>query len=225
MKEKKVVTCAEMKALEKAADAAGLSYYSMMENAGACATAIVLGSNVKLLAGGRALVFCGKGNNGGDGFVVARRLAGYDVDVKVYLVDGPAKTPDAITNFELLSGIPNVEVVDMMSAGLPGEAELSEADVIVDAVYGTGFHGQPASCVAQLFDRINSCGTTVVALDIPSGLSGDTDDDRLIHDSQSIHADKTVVFHALKPVHVNRVAREEYMGEIVLANIGIGDAC
>ena len=135
------VSCARMKELERATDASGLSYYQMMENAGNIAAnriiEITMATRQRPHPSGRQLtarIFCGKGNNGGDGFVVARLLKQKGWDVSLVLVDGEPQTPDAITNYELTKdlGIP--------AAALGAKADCP--DVVVDAVYGTGFHGR-----------------------------------------------------------------------------------
>lgn len=132
----KIVTCADMKELEAKADAAGLSYYQMMENAGVCATMLIMGSSGHaLLGGGHAVIFCGKGNNGGDGLVVARRLAGYGNTVTVVLTDGEPVTEDAKENYQLALDRENITITKELPS-------LRDADVIVDAIYGTGFHGE-----------------------------------------------------------------------------------
>ncbi|MGI6721229.1 MAG: NAD(P)H-hydrate epimerase [Anaerovoracaceae bacterium] len=213
-----MVTCEKMKELERQADAHGLSFYKMMENAGTCAAVIIMGSVPALMKGGSCLIICGKGNNGGDGFVAARRLAGYGVQVTVLLMEGPARTEDAITNFDLLDKIPNVVVTSKTPA------DLEAYDCIVDALYGTGFHGKLRSEPARLVSDMNRAqmkGTFVAALDIPSGLPGDMGDNDLI--GLCVHADLTITFHDKKPVHMCRKAAM-VLGEVTVADIGISDA-
>ena len=124
------VTAAEMKALEHAANENGLLYIQMMENAGRAAFAQL---RRRLPGPVRLLVVAGKGNNGGDGFVMARVAAKLGWPVQLLLAEGEPKTPDAITNFALLHDLP-VEI-------LPDAAAAAQADAVVDALYGTGFHG------------------------------------------------------------------------------------
>ena len=141
------VSCARMKDLEKATDESGLSYYQMMENAGNIAAnriiEITMATRERPHPSTRQLtarIYCGKGNNGGDGFVVARVLKQRGWDVQLVLVDGEPQTSDAITNYGLAKelGIPVTEL------GLPaeGSALTGAPDVVVDAIYGTGFHGR-----------------------------------------------------------------------------------
>ena len=127
----KTVTAAEMKARERAANEAGLLYIQMMENAGRAAWK-ELKARVPALK--RLLVVAGKGNNGGDGFVIARVAAKEGVQVRVLLAEGEPKTPDAQTNLALLAETA-AEVVHE-----PEDVRFS-ADAVVDALYGTGFHG------------------------------------------------------------------------------------
>ena len=174
----------------------------------------------------KVLIFCGKGNNGG-----ARLLHDEGYAVKVVLVDGPPQTPDSITNFELLKerGISIADMVENDRALL----ELKEIpDVIVDAIYGTGFRGKLSGNGLRAAIYINSFSvnsgnlpahkdTMVVAIDIPSGLGGDlTDEKELETRSVSVHC--TVTFHAKKPVHLQKFAAP-YCGKIVVADIGIDE--
>ena len=179
----------------------------------------------------KVLIFCGKGNNGGDGFVVARLLNDEGYAVKVVLVDGPPQTPDSITNFELLKerGISIADMVENDRALL----ELKEIpDVIVDAIYGTGFRGKLRGNGLRAAIYINSFSvnsgnlpahkdTMVVAIDIPSGLGGDLTDEKEL-ETRSVSAHCTVTFHAKKPVHLQKFAAP-YCGKIVVADIGIDE--
>ena len=107
----KFVTCGQMKILEKRADASGLSYYQMMENAGTSAFEIICSKYESSIGDTKVLLFCGKGNNGGDGFVVARKLLEAGSDVSLVLVDGKPASKDAITNFQLIED--KLPIIDM----------------------------------------------------------------------------------------------------------------
>ena len=163
----KTVTAAEMKARERAANEAGLLYIQMMENAGRAAWK-ELKARVPALK--RLLVVAGKGNNGGDGFVIARVAAKEGVRVRVLLAEGEPKTPDAQTNLALLAETA-AEVVHA-----PEDVRFG-ADAVVDALYGTGFHGElrPGGAAAcALMGRERERGAFVLALDLPSGVSADS---------------------------------------------------
>jgi NAD(P)H-hydrate epimerase len=229
------VTCSEMKAIEKAADAAGLSYYQMMENAGTLAAELILvelskadwipSYDVVFDLKPPVLVFCGKGNNGGDGFVVARHLSLQGFPVSVILVEGSPATPDAIANDHLLpNGVGRISVQTFLETRLEA-FPVAFSGIIVDAIYGTGFHGELQPKVAKVIEWINHSpshhtGKMVVSLDLPSGLSGDMNADDLLS-SLCVKADHTIVFHQLKPVHLS-IAAQPFLGKITLADIGIG---
>lgn len=230
------VTCGQMKVLERRADESGLSYYRMMENAGSCAASMIMDpvASYETSAGEsnkKVYVFCGKGNNGGDGFVVARLLHDKGYKVTVILVDGEPKTQDAVTNLGLVR-VRDVKVLDMVKNNRALMELEGEPDIIVDAIYGTGFKGKlksnglKAAIYINRYSRSENAekpaeNVMIVALDIPSGLGGDVVSKKLI-DTNSIKAHFTVTFHAKKPVHVQKFA-EEYCGEILVADIGIDE--
>lgn len=230
------VTCGQMKVLERRADESGLSYYRMMENAGSCAASMIMEPVASYEAESmetdkKVYVFCGKGNNGGDGFVVARLLHDKGYKVTVILVDGEPKTQDAITNYGLVR-VRDIRILDMAENNRALMELGGEPDIIVDAVYGTGFKGELKSngLKAAIYINRYSKGmhgeelvphVKIVALDIPSGLGGDVVNEKLI-DTNSIKADLTVTFHAKKPVHVQKFA-PKYCGEIRVADIGIDE--
>ena len=141
------VTVLQMKQMEHAADARGLSYPQMMENAGQAAAKRLLEQGPKPIR--TAAVFCGTGNNGGDGFVVARVLREAGSEVRVVLVGGTPKTDDARENFKtaMTMGIPMMQAETLT---MEHRAWILGADTVVDAIYGTGFHGElrPAGRVA-----------------------------------------------------------------------------
>lgn len=203
------VTAAEMKALEKAANDNGLLYIQMMENAGRAAFAQL---RRRLPGPARLLVAAGRGNNGGDGFVMARVAAKQGWQVQVLLAEGEPKTPDAITNFGSLRDLP-VEILHDAASAAP-------ADAVVDALYGTGFHGtlRPAGRAAcDLMNRQHQNGALLLAVDLPSGINADTG----AVAEGAVHADLTVTFHRAKPLHY-MPGSAHYCGKVVVADIGIG---
>ena len=205
---RETVTAAEMKALERAANENGLLYIQMMENAGRAAFAQLCR---RLPGPARLLVVAGKGNNGGDGFVMARVAAKQGWQVQVLLAEGEPKTPDAITNFALLHDLP-VTI-------LPTAAAAAPADAVVDALYGTGFHGtlRPAGRAAcDLMNQQRQNGALVLAVDLPSGINADTG----AVTEEAVQADLTVTFHRAKPLHYAPESAEN-CGEVVVADIGI----
>ena len=164
----RIVTAAQMKEIERAGDAHGLSYLQMMENAGLAAYAEL---QKQFPHPGRLLVVCGKGNNGGDGFVIARAAAKDGWSVTVFLAEGEPKTVDAILNFERLHSLP-VHICTDCSV-----LETQRFDAAVDALYGTGFHGElrPSGLAAcGLLRYLHNGGAFVLAVDLPSGINTDT---------------------------------------------------
>jgi len=205
------VTSSEMKEIEQKADEAGLSYYQMMENAGSGAAEYI--SREQEVSGKNVIVFCGKGNNGGDGFVVARKLKEMDAFVTIVLLEGEPKTEDAQKNFRICQ---TMELPIQVFGEAATEDLIKEADLIVDAVYGTGFHGELRDMVKSATRLMNDSGAATYALDIPSGLNGDSGE----ADPDSVKADTTIVFHRLKPAHTFENCRA-YCGQIVCISIGI----
>ena len=191
----KTVTAAEMKERERAANEAGLLYIQMMENAGRAAYA-ELKRRVPALR--RLLIVAGKGNNGGDGFVMARVAAKEGVQVRVLLAETAAEV---------------VRDTEQAAFG---------ADAVVDALYGTGFHGElrPSGAAAcALMGRERERGAFVLALDLPSGVSADSGEVA----EGAVQADATVTFDCTKPLHFAK-ASKPFCGALVCADIGIGKA-
>ena len=148
----RIVTAAQMKAIEQAGNAHGLPYLQMMENSGMAAYAEL---QKQFPQPGSLLVVCGKGNNGGDGFVIARAAAKDGWSVTVLLAEGEPKTADAIHNFERLHSLP----VHIYADG--SVLETQRFDAVVDALYGTGFHGElrPSGLAAcGLIRRLHKSG-------------------------------------------------------------------
>ena len=152
----------------------GIPSLLLMENAGAETVREILAA-FPGIGGLRVLVLCGRGNNGGDGFVIARRLLGRGISVRtVLLARRDAVQGDARINLEILEklGAPPVEI--SAANDLPGLREcLASADVVVDAILGTGARGPARDILADAIDAVNRSGRPVVAVDIPSGLGAD----------------------------------------------------
>ena len=208
----RIVTAAQMKAIEQAGNAHGLPYLQMMENAGLAAYAEM---KKALPQPGTLLVVCGKGNNGGDGFVIARAAAKEGWKIAVLLAEGEPKTPDAVTNFERLRSLPVKICTD--GSGLSSEPFTA----VVDALYGTGFHGSLRPCglaACALMNRQHENGAFVLAVDLPSGINTDTGEVA----ECAVRADRTVTFDSCKPLHT-AASSAPLCGKIVCADIGILD--
>lgn len=208
-----IVTSKQMKQIEKNANDLGTSYLTMMENAGSQAAEYIR-RTLKQLEGLKVAVFCGKGNNGGDGLVAARRLSQMGCSVKVVLCDGVPGTNDSQTMYQqaVELGIPMLNMDD----GEEIMAWMENVDVVIDAIYGSGFHGELDELHSALCSLINSAIAAVFSLDIPSGIGCDTGE----ISSNAVMADFTIVFDSLKPAHLlSKVIPN--MGRIVVADIGI----
>src|SRR4051794_21835801 len=153
----------------------GIPSIVLMENAGRQAVA-AMEAAFEDLAGSRVAVICGRGNNGGDGFVVARTLIQRGVDTAVFLLGSVSEVRgDARTNLEVLGriGLSVIEISNPQEWELHS-SQLSECDLIVDAILGTGFHGRLAGFLETVIGDLNGLGVPIVAIDLPTGISADT---------------------------------------------------
>ncbi|MDE2058427.1 MAG: NAD(P)H-hydrate dehydratase [candidate division NC10 bacterium] len=170
-----VVTASQMRELDRrATEEYGIPSLLLMENAGLQAV-LELERAFPRLTQCRVVIVCGKGNNGGDGFVAARHLFNRGIAVEVVLLAQPTEIKgDAGTNLEIIHklGVPIHEVTT--SQGLDASRWLVErADVVVDAILGTGIMGPAKGLFGEAIELLNRSGRPIVALDIPSGLNSD----------------------------------------------------
>jgi ADP-dependent NAD(P)H-hydrate dehydratase / NAD(P)H-hydrate epimerase len=213
-----VLTASEMREADRRTiEEVGLPGAVLMENAGAAVARAIRARFPRIR---RPLVLCGKGNNGGDGFVVARHLL--DLSPTTLLLGARAEVRgDARLHMGALerSGGTLAEVLDG-AAWAARRAEMGSADLVVDALLGTGLRPQPEGVVAQVIadvaDLHERQGTPVVAVDIPSGLPSDTGEVAW----RTVAASLTVTFAAHKYGHVLPPACER-VGELTVADIGI----
>lgn len=195
----------------------GIPSIVLMENAGRQVVA-AMESVYPDLADSRVAVVCGKGNNGGDGFVVARTLHQRGIEVSVFLVGQVAEIKgDARINLEVLGrlGMPVVEVGDEAQWELH-VSEIAAHDLVVDAIFGTGLKTGLTGMYETVIADINALAAPVVAVDLPSGLSADTPDILGV----AIDAALTVALGAPKLPLVLPPA-EHKAGDVVIADIGV----
>lgn len=202
------VTASRMKEIEDEANRNGLSYTQMMENAGKAAYEEIIKDAE---AGKKAVIVAGKGNNGGDGYVIARLLKEKSVNVYIIQADGEPKTDDAILNYNKCKKL-DIDFINLNDA----DQAINDAHIIVDAIYGTGFKGELKPGILKLCNIINHSNAIIYALDIPSGINSDTGEVC----KGAIKANKTVVFHLPKKAHTKEDI-SDYFGEIMLKDIGI----
>jgi NAD(P)H-hydrate epimerase len=184
----KVCTVEEMRTCDRrAGDEYGVADHVLMENAGEAVYYAILREIG--VAGKRFAVVCGAGNNGGDGCVVARKLHSAGAEVSVYLLGAPkAFGASAGMYYEMLEKSGAGIVVDPSAEEVA--AGLAECDVVLDGIFGTGVTREVGGRYREVIERINACGKTVVAIDIPSGIGGDTG--RVL--GVAVAADLTVTF-------------------------------
>ena len=176
---------------------------------------------------GYVAVCCGKGNNGGDGLVLARHLDLRDVPVRVLLLANPAElTGDAAANFRILAKCDVPIVVCCWPSAESGpvplfdkprfDAELAGARWIVDALLGTGATGNPRAPYDSAIRQINAAAKPVLAIDLPSGLDCDTGQAF----DPTVRATHTCTFVAAKPGFF-AAGTEQYTGQLHIVDIGV----
>jgi NAD(P)H-hydrate epimerase len=194
----------------RATDEYGVPGIVLMENAGRG----VADKLRELGAQGPVVICCGQGNNGGDGFVIARHLDLRGVAVKVIVWGDDARRPaDAKANYEVLK---RSDIAIVGGGKLSNLAqELAGAEWVVDALLGTGARGEVRPPLDVVIPAINSSGVPVLAVDLPSGLDSDTGQPA----RETIRAAHTCTFVAYKAGFLNRGA-EQFTGQIHVVDIG-----
>ncbi|MCI8341690.1 MAG: NAD(P)H-hydrate dehydratase [Firmicutes bacterium] len=212
----KVADGAHMREIDRfAIEKLGIAGIVLMENASlaVCEKCIeVLGR----VGGAKAAIFCGSGNNGGDGFAVARLLHCRGFDVTVLFLGSESKLKnDAKANYEAAKNI-GIEMIDDFSQC---KKIAENSDIIVDAMFGTGFKGSPKPPFDKVISIVNSSGKKVVSVDIPSGVNADNG-----HvETMAVRADETVTFVNHKCGTV-LYPGAEYCGNVTVANISIPES-
>jgi ADP-dependent NAD(P)H-hydrate dehydratase / NAD(P)H-hydrate epimerase len=195
----------------------GIPSLVLMENAGRQVVAAIEAAFESRLDG-RVAVLCGRGNNGGDGFVVARTLLQRGIDTAVFVVGAVADVRgDARINLDILGrlGVTVVEVNDEQAWELHF-SEIARCSLIVDAIFGTGLRAPVGGMLETVIADVNAADIPIVAVDLPSGMSADTP--HLIGDC--IDATLTVTLAAPK-LPLVLPPGEAYAGDVVIADIGI----
>lgn len=168
----KLTTVSQMRDMDRTAvEAYGIPELILMENAGLAAFSVL--SDKLPVRGNRFLVFCGSGNNGGDGFVVARKIHSAGGIAKVILVGNRDKIAGISKTNRIILEKLSVETIDIRSADAI-RSDLAHCHGIVDAILGTGLSKDVRGHYREIIDAINGAGKPVMSLDIPSGVNGDT---------------------------------------------------
>lgn len=197
----------EMRQLEKDAQKKCITTLQLMENAGAnCAR--ILEEEVSL-KNKTVIVFCGAGNNGGDGFCFARHASIFGAKVSVFLVkkSSEIRTDEARRNFEIITNY-GFEIFEEHLS----EEVFQKADIIVDALLGTGAKGAPKEPYASAIEKINSSKAFKMSIDVPSGVDADTGECHGL----VVKPDITICLHDIKTG-----LNEKSCGKIRVVSIGI----
>jgi NAD(P)H-hydrate epimerase len=199
-----------MAAIDANCEYLGIKRLVLMENAGAAVARAVK----ERISTGKVVIIAGKGNNGGDAFVAARHLSGYDVRVILLGRKEEIKTPEALKNWNALenTSIPLTQVVD---SNVLDRKLIENADIIIDGIFGTGVRGKIRELESTAIDLINTSGAFVISVDVPSGL--DPDGGKF---ERSVKAGLTLTFHKMKE-GLTTLDAKKYAGEIRVVDIGI----
>ena len=200
----------QMYQIENNGHAMGFLKKFMMENAGASAVKRLV-EKIGDPKSKNIVIFVGMGNNGGDGLVMARHLAGYGADVIVVLL-GPSekiKTEESNWNWSLLEKMPSVKLITGNETNFD-----FNPDVVIDGILGTGISGEIKEPYASAINYINKLGCFKFAVDCPSGLNPDTGETANIY----VKSDMTVTFHKMKR---GIPKRKDLTGELFTEKIGI----
>ena len=204
------ITVDQMYNIENNGHAMGFLKKFMMENAGAASVRRLIEA-VGNVSSKQILIFAGMGNNGGDGLVMARHLAGYGAIVTVKLLGSPEKikTEESIWNWSILEKMPSISLLVEGSTGLD-----FTPDVIVDGILGTGISGEIREPYISAINYINQTDCFKFAVDVPSGLNPQTGETA----SAVVKCDMTVTFHKIK---VGIPKRPDLTGRLYEEKIGI----
>jgi NAD(P)H-hydrate epimerase len=204
------ITVDQMYNIENKGHDMGFLKKFMMENAGAAAVRRLL-EKMDDVTSKNILIFVGLGNNGGDGLVMARHLAGYGAKVTVMLLGSPnkIKTEESSWNWEILQKMPSVNLI----SGDSLEFDF-KPDVIIDGILGTGISGEILEPYASAINFINDANCYKFAVDVPSGLDPQTGETANIFTK----CDMTVTFHKMKQ---GIPKRKDLTGELFAEKIGI----
>ena len=198
-----------VRAVDRAAiDEYGIPGVVLMENAARALAVEALAMMPK--AAGLVVIVCGRGNNGGDGWALARHLHNAGSDVRIAPLGNPREGGDAAVNCRICR---NMSLREIVPDDLP--AHFADCDLVVDAIFGTGLDRAVTGAAAAVIESINGSGRPVLAVDVPSGLDCDTGQPL----GSTVRAARTVTFVARKPA-MNVESAGAYTGEVVVADIG-----
>ena len=210
------ITPEQMDTIDANSEKLGFPRILLMENAGSALADHII-NHAKELGCRKVVVVAGTGNNGGDGFVAARHLAGYSKEISVILLGSKMKTKESTINW---NGIKNMDktikllTIDDFDFEKKMKSIILEADIIIDAIFGTGIKGLPRKLHSNAINLINDSKAYILSVDVPSGLDPLTGEVNNI----SVIANETITFHRLK---IGLLKRKDITGKIILKSIGV----
>ena len=212
----KVVTSKEMREMDRyTIQDLGIPGAVLMENAG-LGTTRVIQKMIHELPAPTVYIFCGKGNNGGDGYVIARHLWDNGVQVRVFIAGEEKEIKgDALINYNVIKKLALPIKFISTTKDLRG-IDKHAPDLVVDALLGTGIQGAVYGFMKEVIEFINGIGCPIVAVDIPSGLNADSP----AVEGSAVQADVTVTMALPKICHVFYPAKQ-FVGELYITDIGI----
>jgi NAD(P)H-hydrate epimerase len=193
----------------------GMRRFLMMENAGH-GVADFVAFKFKNLKNKRIVAVCGTGNNGGDGFVASRHLAGYGAKITVILLGIPSglRSEEARLNWGIIEKMDSIEIIFGKELTDEVKSRISRAHIILDSIFGTGIKGEIREPYTSAIDTINMSKAYVLAVDIPSGFDPNTGQ---VHE-RCVKADATITFHRPK---VGLAKGRKHTGPVHVEWIGI----
>jgi len=212
----KPITSDQMYRIEENGESVlGMRRFLMMENAGH-GVADFVAHKFKNLKNKRIATVCGTGNNGGDGFVASRHLAGYGAKVTVILLGSPSdlRSEEARLNWGIIEKMDSIEIIFGKELTDEVKTRIARAHIILDSIFGTGIKGEIREPYTSAIDAINKSKAYVLAVDIPSGFDPNTGQ---IHE-KCVRADATITFHRPK---VGLAKGKKYTGPVHVEWIGI----
>lgn len=204
------ITSSRMAAIDANCEYLGIKRLQLMENAGAAVARAVR----EKMNSGKVVIIAGRGNNGGDAFVAARHLGGYNVSVILIGRKEDIRTPEALHNWNALerTSIALIEVTDSTTFD---RSLIKNAGIIIDGIFGTGIRGKIHEPESTAIDLINSSDAFVISVDVPSGFDPDGGEFE-----KSVKAGSTLTFHKMKAGMLSENAHK-FTGVVRVVDIGI----
>ncbi len=207
----RVLTAKQIKEVEKRAFDGDFTEEGLMKSAGTACFRKIMKYYGEGIENKKAAVVCGNGKNAGDGFVIAKLLCDAGCDASIVLADREPTLSEPLMYYD--------EAVQNGVAVFRFDEYDFYCDIIVDCIFGIGFHGEPRAPFDSVFDAVNNSGAAVISIDTPSGTDATTGEALM-----AVKADMTIAISTLKMAHILPPANE-YCGKVVTVDIGIPESC